>query len=53
MDEINKDEEQAEYAKPAIEDYGTVQEVTAAGGNAFVDTPIGTPIGDVTASSTP
>jgi len=42
-----------EYAKPEIADYGSLQELTAAGGAAFQDVPIGTPIGDVTAGSTP
>jgi hypothetical protein len=54
MDDFKKEQgAEAVYAKPAIKDYGTVQELTAAGGSKFQDVPIGTPIGDVTASSTP
>jgi hypothetical protein len=30
-----------EYAKPALEDYGTVQDVTAATGGSFRDVPAG------------
>jgi len=49
----NEMKREAEYDKPQITDYGSLQELTAAGGGAFVDTPLGTPIGDVTAGSTP
>jgi hypothetical protein len=53
MDKFTKHEQPVQYAKPAIKDYGTLQELTASGGKAFQDSPIGTPIGNVTASSTP
>jgi hypothetical protein len=53
MEKFTEDEQPVQYAKPAIKDYGTLQELTAAGGTKFVDTPVGTPIGNVTASSTP
>jgi hypothetical protein len=33
------------YVEPVIEDYGTLQELTAAGGVSFTDVPQGTPIG--------
>lgn len=46
-------EERAEYSEPTIVDYGTLNDLTAAGGSKFEDSPIGTPIGNVTASSTP
>lgn len=43
------------YEAPVIEDYGTLQELTASGGGGFVDVPIGTPvngnIGNVTGST--
>lgn len=42
-----------DYAKPLISDYGDIKDLTAAGGADFQDVPIGTPIGDVTASSSP
>ena len=45
--------ERAEYTEPTIVDYGTLNDLTAAGGSKFEDSPIGTPISDVTAASTP
>jgi hypothetical protein len=48
-----KRDERSEYSEPTIVDYGTLNDLTAAGGSKFEDTPIGTPIGNVTASSTP
>ncbi len=46
-------EQDPRYTKPEVTDYGTLEALTAAGGTKFVDTPVGTPIGNVTASSTP
>jgi hypothetical protein len=48
-----KKDKVVDYAKPEIDDLGGLQELTAAGGSLFQDVPVGTPIGDVTASSTP
>jgi hypothetical protein len=50
---MEKKDKVVEYAKPQVADFGSLQELTAAGGTLFADTPVGTPIGDVTASSTP
>lgn len=50
--EITKQQDD-EYSDPTIVDYGTLQDLTAAGGKNFEDSPLGTPIGSVTASSTP
>jgi hypothetical protein len=46
-------DERPEYSEPAVVDYGTLNDLTAAGGSKFEDSPLGTPIGGVTASSTP
>jgi hypothetical protein len=46
-------EERPEYTEPTVVDYGTLNDLTAAGGSKFEDSPVGTPIGGVTASSTP
>ena len=32
------------YVEPVIEDYGTLQELTASGGGGWVDVPLGTPV---------
>lgn len=45
--------EDKSYTRPEVADYGDIKDLTAAGGTNFVDTPVGTPIGDVTASSSP
>jgi hypothetical protein len=51
----HQNEEARAYAAPEVKDYGTLEQLTAAGGNSFVDSPVGTPIGSVTAGedSTP
>ena len=49
----HKSNTQIEYTKPLVADHGSLEELTAAGGTTFVDSPVGTPIGSVTASSTP
>lgn len=54
MENVNTSQSaHTEYIEPAVVDYGTLQDLTAAGGSKFEDSPIGTPIGNVTASSTP
>jgi hypothetical protein len=42
-----------EYTEPAIEDYGTLQQLTASGGVSYQDVPMGTPIGGSVTGSTP
>ena len=41
------------YDAPELVAHGTVESLTLTGGTSFEDSPIGTPIGDVTASSQP
>lgn len=41
-----------EYTKPVISDYGSLQDLTAAGGGKFNDIPIGAPVG-ISGTSTP
>lgn len=53
MTHANDEIERKEYEEPKIVDYGTLAELTQSGGSHFEDSPIGTPIGNVTASSTP
>jgi len=54
MDEIRDTQTtQDEYTAPKIVDHGDLQDLTAAGGGKFVDTPIGTPTPDITPGSTP
>jgi hypothetical protein len=56
MEKFNVDDRTNVYAAPVIEDYGTLNELTASGGASFTDVPSGTPvngsIGNV-AGSTP
>jgi hypothetical protein len=42
MEKFDAKERSGGYAAPVIEDYGTLQELTASGGSTFVDLPIGT-----------
>jgi hypothetical protein len=51
--ERKQHDEVLEYSEPTVVDYGTLNDLTAAGGSKFEDSPVGTPIGGVTASSTP
>lgn len=44
MEKFDAKEESGGYAAPVIEDYGTLQELTASGGASFVDVPIGTAV---------
>lgn len=53
MDEFQSDGGAMEYTEPAIEDYGTLQDMTASGGVSFQDVSIGTPIGGNVTGSTP
>jgi hypothetical protein len=46
MEKFNNNESIDVYVEPVIEDYGTLQELTASGGAHFTDVPWGTPIGD-------
>jgi hypothetical protein len=52
---MNNSDKTSEYTTPEVKDYGTLEQLTAAGGNSFQDSPVGTPIGSVTAGedSTP
>jgi len=42
MEKFDMNEGNSAYAAPVIEDYGTLQELTASGGSTFVDMPVGT-----------
>jgi hypothetical protein len=55
MEKFDKNEGTKVYAAPVIEDYGTLQELTASGGASFVDVPQGTPVNGIgsVAGSTP
>ncbi|MGB0094480.1 MAG: hypothetical protein WBP81_18360 [Solirubrobacteraceae bacterium] len=56
MEKFDKTEGTNVYAEPVIEDFGTLQELTASGGASFTDVPSGTPVnGNVgnVAGSTP
>jgi hypothetical protein len=56
MEKFDTNEGSDVYAAPVIEDYGTLQELTASGGSTFVDVPIGTPVANApggVAGSTP
>lgn len=44
MDKFDTNQGSDVYAEPVIEDYGTLQELTASGGASFVDVPIGTAV---------
>jgi len=44
MEKFDTNQGNCVYAPPVIEDYGTLQELTASGGASFVDMPIGTPV---------
>ena len=46
MEKFDINEEISVYAEPLIEDYGTLQELTASGGASFTDVPWGTPVGN-------
>jgi hypothetical protein len=46
MERFETNESTSVYAEPVIEDYGTLQELTAAGGASFTDVPAGTPVGN-------
>ncbi len=52
-DSDNERPERPAYVQPKVVDYGSLQDLTASGGNSFVDTPVGTPTTNITASSTP
>lgn len=43
------------YVAPVIEDYGSLQDLTASGGSSFTDVPAGTPVNGIgsVAGSTP
>lgn len=47
MEKFDKNQGNGVYVEPAIEDYGTLQELTASGGASFVDVPSGTPVDSV------
>jgi hypothetical protein len=56
MDKFDSNEGSATYSEPVIQDYGTLQDLTAAGGSTFVDMPIGTVVANApngVAGSTP
>ena len=55
MEKFDNNEEASVYAAPVIEDYGTLQELTASGGASFTDVPWGTPVNGIgsVAGSTP
>jgi len=55
MDKFEKNEGTDVYTEPVIEDYGTLQELTASGGASFTDVPWGTPVNGIgsVAGSTP
>jgi len=44
MEKFDKNEGSGAYVEPTIEDYGTLQELTASGGASFTDVPSGTPV---------
>lgn len=44
MDKLSQSVGTNVYEAPVIEDYGTLQELTASGGGGFVDVPQGTPV---------
>jgi hypothetical protein len=44
MDSFDTTQSTDAYAEPVIEDYGTLQELTASGGASFTDVPSGTPV---------
>jgi hypothetical protein len=44
MEKFDLNEESGAYVAPVIEDYGTLQELTASGGASFVDVPLGTAV---------
>jgi len=44
MDNVKKTNTTNAYVEPVIEDYGTLQELTASGGASFTDVPSGTPV---------
>jgi hypothetical protein len=48
-----KHDQGADYTEPEVVDYGKLEDLTAGGGAAFIDTPMGTPAASITASSTP
>lgn len=57
MDKHDTNEVNGEYVAPVIEDYGTLQELTAANGSTFIDVPMGTVVANAgpggVAGSTP
>ena len=44
MENFDKTQTLKVYVEPVIEDYGTLQELTASGGASFTDVPAGTPV---------
>ena len=44
MEKFDKNEGSNVYVEPVIKDYGTLQELTAAGGAGFHDVPAGAPV---------
>ena len=44
MNKLDKREGTTDYVEPVIKDYGTFQELTAAGGSGFHDVPAGAPV---------
>lgn len=44
MEKFEKNVGNDVYVAPVIEDYGTLQELTASGGASFVDMPVGTAV---------
>jgi hypothetical protein len=57
MEKLEMNEGNGQYVAPVIEDYGTLQELTAANGSTFIDVPIGTVVANAgpggVAGSTP
>jgi hypothetical protein len=55
MEQFDNSEDRGVYVEPVIEDYGTLQELTASGGASFTDVPMGTPVNGIgsVAGSTP
>jgi hypothetical protein len=44
MEKFDQNDGTDVYEAPVIEDYGTLQELTASGGGGWVDVPQGTPV---------
>jgi hypothetical protein len=44
VEKFDQNEQTEAYVEPVIEDYGSLQELTAAGGSSFHDVPAGAPV---------